>query len=323
MIDFVVKVMGGISSSEPVLFQRDGWLYVASPEGFAQVNLGLPTRPETIQSWEKREQHPAITESIDALQERTDEGHKFIGEEQKYFGAIAFGPDDYSFSLEEMMKTAQRLAALSNDGKIRMVSHGNGYRSHKYGYACDGIDVWVRDARVMDRSRYLGLVREKEDAIFQEVESLAGLNGEDLERAYRRIDFSDSVIMTPYLMVSMPRNGSLGRETESWTKEMRLGGDGSGNVLSYGRGSTMNTYRESPYAVHVTLNTNRFSATEESELRSKSADTLGELALQLNAVNANMSLAQKIVDRGNAAHNKACAKNIDWKKGKPRTTYQP
>ena len=85
----------------------------------------------------------------------------------------------------------------------------------------------------------------------------------------------------------------------------------------------MNTYRESPYAVHVTLNTNRFSATEESELRSKSADTLGELALQLNAVNANMSLAQKIVDRGNAAHNKACAKNIDWKKGKPRTTYQP
>jgi hypothetical protein len=99
-VDFVINVMKAISPSEPVLFQRDGSLYVASAEGFGQVTYGLRTRPEQIQSWEQRGQLPEIAESEDAI-------HKWVGDYDNkpvfrkqdipFFEAIAHGQDTDQF----------------------------------------------------------------------------------------------------------------------------------------------------------------------------------------------------------------------------------
>jgi hypothetical protein len=318
-VDFVINVMKELSPSEPVLFQRDGSLYVASSEGFGQVTYGLRTSPEKIESWEKRKQPSEILESEDVIREREgdedDKGSYFKKGEEPFLKAIAFGTDTQRFCLEEMTGVAKKLTKLSDDGKIRMISHGNCYRSHKYGYANDGTDVWVQEARVMDRERYLELVREREDGLIQAIE-LAGKSTDrgSMDESYRGLKLPDCVIITPYLKVSLPRSGRLHlhrSEADSWTSrtEMDLNYSGStkGSIL---RHEDVNTYGESPFAVNLTLNAINLQEKNEEGFKSRGEDLVAVITKQLSAVTSSMPIAGKFIERMNAVHHEVCARNL-------------
>lgn len=310
-IDFVLNVVKKISSREPVLFQRDGSLYVASAEGFGQVTYGLSTTPEEIQPWERREQLPEIAESQDAIEKLVgdlwNKKPKFLNGEQKYFKTIVFGPDSNSFSLEEITKTAQEFAKLPDDGKIRMILHSSNYHSHKHGYAADGIDVFVQQARVMSRDRYLELMREKENKILQDMECLAETKDKVGDK-YQRLTFPDCVILTPYMLVSLPRGGRLDlrrRELDTWKQDTTLEISHSGS----------STYDESPFAVHITLNAQYLEIKNAERLTMIKDKVPEQINRELNAVASNMELAEKFIARINAVHNKISARDIKWKKG--------
>jgi hypothetical protein len=304
-VDFVLDVMKGLSSSKPVLFQRDGSLYVASAEGFGQITYGLNTTPEKIQSWEKRGQPPEIAESEDAIHRWVGNGWNkkpaFKKSEKPYLNAIAFGSDSKSFTLEEITKAAQELAELS-DGKIRMVSHWSGYHSHKHGYVADGIDAGVLEARVMDRNRYLELIRENEDKLLQSIKDLGQITEpENFHKAYSKLTFPDCVILTPYMMVSLPRVGRLHLhrdEPDSWKQNTRLGSNYDGST----RGSILNhfyidTSNESPYNISVKLNA--------QDLRTANAgyEVSERINEELDAVTSNMAIAEEFISKINKIHN--------------------
>lgn len=316
-VDFVLKVMGEISSSKPVLFQRDGSLYVASEEGFGQVTYGLRTEPENIQPWERRGQSPEITESVDGIKERSDGKLKFLDGEQKYLKAIAFGPDYVSFSLEEITADAQKLAGLPDDGKVRMICHSTRYHSHKFGYGADGIDVNVEIARVMDRNRYLELIREKEDKLIQAIEQMGETRSRrDISESYKQIKIPDGVIVTPYMIISLPRRGRLHSDTDrpdSWTLNTRLDGkegfqEHYGSILHH---RVPSTYNESPFKVSVTLNAHNLENVDAGD------KLLERIGAELNAVKSNIAIADSFVAKMNAAHNTGCAldikENKSWK----------
>ncbi len=308
-IDFVLNVVRKISSKEPVLFQRDGSLYIASAEGFGQATYGLSITPEEIQPWEKRRQLPEIVESHDAIEKWVGDSWykkpKFLNVEQKYFKTIAFGPDSNSFSLEEITKTAQELAKLPDDGKIRMILHSSNYHSHKYGYAVDGIDVFVQQARVMGRDRYLELMREKENKILQDMESLAETK-DNFNTRYQRLTFPDCVILTPYMLVSLPRSGrDLHRdELAPWKQDTTL-------KISYNNPST---YHESPFAVYITLNAQYLEIKDVERLTIVKDKVLEQINGGIRAVESNMNLAKNFIAGINAVHNKISAQDIKWKK---------
>lgn len=169
-VDVVYDIMKEISFEEPVLFQRDGSLYIASNEGFGQVTYGLPIHPQKKESWEK--ELDCILES-----EAIFEGYKSgepkiaIGEES-YLKAIAFGSDDKALTLEGVILAARELSKLSNDEKIRMISHDTSYHSHKYGYAVDGVDVCITGARKIDKEKYLDFIRKNEESTFGQLSEL-------------------------------------------------------------------------------------------------------------------------------------------------------
>jgi len=321
-VDFVLNVMKELSSSEPLLFQRDGSLYVASTDGFGRVDYGLLKEPSTIQQWrgqsEERQKFLDIAGSTDAIirwQENEFGGNKpvFQKDEEPYIQAIAFGSDTNTFTLKKVTKAAQQLAELPNDGKVRMVSHGSNYHSHKYGYAADGTDVYVLEARVMDKEKYLGLVRKEED-------KLIGLIG-DMERAseaYGRLKIPDCVIVTPYLMVSLPRSGRLHLrrdEPDSWTQDTIMGlnyrGTTRGSILEH---NTIIACIESPFDVNVVINAKSLQGANEEGLKSSGEELLAKVTEQLSAVTSSMPLAQKFIDRMNATHNNVCAPNIQQRK---------
>ncbi|MEK6913198.1 MAG: hypothetical protein AABW47_00820 [Nanoarchaeota archaeon] len=171
-VDFVLNVMKKISTSNPILFQRDGALFIASKQGFGYVTPGLQTTPEEIQEWEKREQPREISESKEAIFRVKEDGEyslKFIEGEEAHISPILLSPDGDLFTLNDLYSSVEKLSKLEDDGKIRLINHDSGYHSHKCGYACDGVDVWLSSARVMDRNTYLELMRQNEKSLLEKL----------------------------------------------------------------------------------------------------------------------------------------------------------
>ncbi|MBN1377097.1 hypothetical protein JW949_02045 [Candidatus Woesearchaeota archaeon] len=304
-IDFALNVIKEISSTEPVLFQRDGSLYVASEKGFGQITYVLHTLPENV---EKRRQPLEIAESENAIHRWYKDGYHekpaFKKSEKPYLEKICCGPDGKSFSLEEITKNAQELAKLKDDGKIRMVLKGNCYRAHKYGYYGKYVTKFsARAARVMDKKKYLGIIRDKEKKILNKLEEYYNI--------------PDCVILTPYIMVSVPRGGLLNisgtlNNLNSWTKTSRL-------EPYYGRGSILrsrkvNIYTESPFGVNAYLNTQFFNASNTQTFEKKSQDIMERTEKELSVVKSNLDLISEYVERLNKTHNNLCAKHIKYKK---------
>ena len=313
-VDFVLEFMKKISSSEPVLFQRDGALYVASAEGIGQVSFGLQTRPLELRAWETKPQPPEILDSKDVTvtRSRDDGGHHVRKKEIPYFKHIAFGPDTTSFTLEDITKAARELAQLPQDGKIRMVSHGSRHHSHKYSYGCDGIDVWVESARVIDSNRYLELIRKREDNLVQAMADLAEYEDRRrISREYDQLKIPACLIITPYLLVSLPRGGRLHLHThqpDSWTSHTPLE-QKSGSILHYG---DTDTYKESPFSLKISINAQNLEGKSYESVQASGHEAVTKIGQQLSAVDSVMPIAQDFITRMNSAHNTACAKNISW-----------
>ncbi len=322
-VDFVLDVMQNISlkSSELVLFQRDRSLYVASADGFGQVTYGLPTRTGQIPDYRK-EPLPAIAESTDAFPKEASgrsKKPKFISGEQPYFQAIAFGSDTNQFTLEDMTKAAEQLAELPDDGKIRMIDHDSSYHSHKHGYAADGIDVYVQDARVMDRNRYLELVREEEDKLVRAIGQVGEVGNMDCKyNNYELLKIPDVVIVTPYLMVSLPRKGRLHLhrdEPDSWTEQTYLKSNYSGSTMgSILHHNEVELSEEFPYQVYITINARKLQEQWKEGLEYSGKHLIDKISEQLFAITSSMPIAERFLGMLNGVHNKVCFGEIEQRK---------
>ncbi len=310
-VDFVLNVMKELSSDEPVMFQRDGSLFIASGQGFAQVTYGLQMFPDKIESWEERSQPPEIKESEDVIQRwRVDGTYKFPvlkkGEEP-YIKAISLRSDESYFTLEDMIKGARELSELKDDGKIRMILHGR--YSNRYN------DLSVDVARVMDRKRYLEIIRDKEGKIIEQIESIGNAyrrrHGPD---SYERLTFPDCVILTHYMIVSFPRFGKLDPdriEPDSWAEGSMLLqkdiGSTKGSILDHERD---NTSAQSPYGANITLNAQFFQAAYAKTFDDRCLGMSERISKELSAVRSNMDMAEEFAANINMIHNRVCADYI-------------
>jgi len=316
-VDFAIDIMQMISSPAPVMFQRNSSLFIASQQGFAQITYGLNTQSQKKAEWQ--EEAPEILESQDAIIRRSEEGFRdykttFRKGEGKYLLPILFSKDSDAFTLEDMIKAAEALQKLPDDGKIRMVSHDSTYHSHKYGYAADGIDVWVCAARVMNRKRYLELVKKNETDLLGSIGALEGLSHQQISASYSRLKFPDCVIMTPYLLVSFPRGGRLSNlehNQTDWRQSTSLehswNGTSNGSILTY---RELRNDVESPFNIYVTLNSLSFKGKTQSSLESKSASLINQFKKELDALYKATEKGQLSIESINNAHNKACTTEI-------------
>lgn len=315
----VLRRAGG-ATTKPVMFQRDGALFVASRLGFGWVSNGLHVYP-AVKDWQNLPQHEEILASREIKKEEVS------GKEKPHISPIAFGEDDNRFSLEHIASAAERLAKLPDDRRIRMISHCNRYHSHKYGYACDGIDVWVDTARVMGREKYLKIMRKRESEVLGKIVELKGYTNErhdcSLAEYYcKYIKIPDCVILTPYMLFSFPRKARLdvhrGEAPETvWDRETRLySGDGMRRFPFDFADYEPN--KESPYAAHLLINTQRMAAKDVADFGGYANGIVDAIGRQLNAVGSEMEHVQGFLAQINAAHNEGCAKEIkehkDWER---------
>ena len=160
-IDAAVDVLGIVD--RPTLeghsgifaFQRDNQLYLVGRKAVAVVSQGIPCsywighHDETLDSY--------IPRPFEQKGVTTDDS------EREYLALLCRNPDGDRNTLTELLQMGKKVhEEFPDDGRIRMVDHGENYHSHKYGYAADGIDVFLADARVMIRSEYFDLMRARE-----------------------------------------------------------------------------------------------------------------------------------------------------------------
>jgi hypothetical protein len=322
-IRIAIDLMRKISSAEPVIYQRDGAIYIASEAGFIQ----LPYSITSHESGHNIETPKEISLSRNVMNLTGDEVHKtpsFSPGEEEYFKAIMHGPDSRSFTLEDIANTAKNLRKLPDDSNVRMIGHWSSYHSHKGGYATDGGDVGVSDARMMNRGEYIRVLEEKEkgfiydfDRLCQELENVIEPEMTDswLSKKYPSLNLPSFTLITENMMVNIPRHGwlksALG-DLKIWTRSTPFYHENErGDIVSYGE---INTYHESPYAIHITLNQQDISARDPNELKKKTDSMLEQTTKELEAVCSEMWRIQGIIDELNKLHNRACKKNIDWSK---------
>lgn len=281
-VDFVIATMRKLSSSEPVFFERDRMLYVASAQGFGQLSYrALNTtssedafRKDLIDDYEYGE-HLALKNS-----------------EIPYFKLIVHGHNTASFTLGEMLTTAQALSALPDDQRIRIVSYGSS--DHNF----------VQTARVMNREDYLASVRAKEEMVLTSLRHRGNCvqgDREFMRDFYRGQPLLDGMIVTPYIKVSLPRVGTFEREgLDAWVDRTIMN-------INY---DLVDTRQESPFTVHLSLNARRLHGTTVQDLQSAGDDIVGKITQQMEAVTSSLSLAQPFLDKMNAVHNSVFADNI-------------
>lgn len=315
LVDFVLDVMKEIGSSKPFLFQRDGALFVASKAGFGYLTPGLQTWPEEIRDWEKREQPLEIRESVETMK-RVKKGDnvvcQFAGKEKGYVAPISFGPDATVFTLKDISRAVEKLGKLKDDGKIRLVSHDSGYHSHKYGYACDGMDVWLTCARVMNRNTYLEIMRQNEDKLLASLETSNAGSREMNRPSYDRATIPRGIIFTRNLIASLPL-----REELVYNRESATSWSESTELLDRERNRNRelpSTYHESPYGIYVRLNSVENRAQTAAEYKKMRMQTINGADRELQVLGAHMNEAEAFIAEMNAIHNKIGAKHIAWSK---------
>jgi hypothetical protein len=320
----IVKAIGG-ADPEPVMFHRDGHLYVATENGFGAVRTGISAVDWKLRGSEQKE----LAESRDALKSggRCMKGMKFIKGESAYFNPVLFGPDHPTFSLESMAQTARDLGELDDDGLIRLVRHETSYKSHKYGYGADGVNVHLSGARVMDRERYLQIARENQDKTLERMERLA-LELETMipvgrlyawaQENYGFVQFPDCVVLTPYIFASFPCEGKLisdRGEQDVWTTETDMvyadpKFSDCRNTIDYM--NPLDYFKESPFAMKLAARPHVFRTVKEVEFVrqqgefmegvGRHAGGLSQMGDYRGAVSHVMPRAEKLFDRLNELH---------------------
>ncbi len=313
-VDSLIAVMRGLSSTEPVMFQRDQRFYVVSEEGFGLMNIGMWAWPlsdrekqdfdkyggdpdegneylkEYKKQWRDNNRHISeLLESEDIIQAfEKDSPYSryqtpvFAQSELPYIRPLMFGHNDNTFTLDGITGIAR--LELPDDGMIRMIEHSEGYHSHKHGYAMDGIDVNVQAARKMDREKYLELMRKKEDWIY-----------EKLSRNDIRAKFADCTVVTPFMMFTFPRQGHPRQGHHSrnlWDMYYTRFFDDL--RIEY----TFQPYDKNPFESVVTINSVAITPDKFGHYQ-------GRLAHELDAINSEMENISQFVGMLNELHAKA------------------
>ncbi len=339
-VDAVIQIMKDLSSQAPVLFHRDCYLYVVSEEGFGQVRTGVlamnvETLTSVIGSKIPKDKFNALTNYgtrcptlHDILEQFPDSGivenalikggreRKFKQGHAKHFEAIVHDWDHTCFTLEQLAATATALRALGDDGKIRFITHGTSYHSHKHGYAADGTDVFVGNALVMDRGLYLKLVRDA-DARIRERMCAIGTQQSQRDSFSEDIIYNQEstpqqgLVMTPYALLHFPTGGGLQtcsneRIPDSWDPQKDL----TDPLLT---DCHIETYDRDPFKVTVALNA-QSSRGSPDELKQWGAQTVDRISRELSAFTGEgINIAQAYCAELNKVHNEVFVERIKWK----------
>jgi hypothetical protein len=171
------------------------------------------------------------------------------------------------------------------------------------------MDVWLHEARVMDSERYLELIRAKEDELIHAMSQLgerSAVERRSIDEAYRKLELPDCVVLTPHMMVSLPRSGRLKLhrdEPDSWTVDTGLAPISSDprerSILYY---NDVSSYKESPFGMKIALN---------SYGGDDPITALGRMNDEVEAIYSNTPVARGFLERINSVHNELCAPNID------------
>lgn len=312
-VDLALDIMRRLDpeGAEPVMFQRDYGFFIASPDGFARVAHGLKINSGKYQTPEQKNE---LRKSKNIVIGRDNAKFRkppiFEKSEIPYMDALTFGrriDSSTEFSLDDLLKTAERLEGLPDDDKLRMVTT----QSDDWG------NLSVDAARVIDRKRYLRAMRKKEERIYAELETLEGCSdGEDvhsrnhrLQSAYSRIKLPDCAIVTPHLVVSFPRSGVLKfhRDApESWRTTSTM----AGSVLNYSSGSGDGfTSKASPYEAQVKINAYSWKFQEPSYFQKAHSPVLKRIGEELEVVSSTKGLFD-FIGRLNHLHDRVCEKEI-------------
>ncbi len=316
-IDALIETIKKISISGPVFFQRDEEFYAATPYCFGKIGFGLSTT-ENTRGWNGFDKEfPEIGASENIIigenKSRENEKTEFKKGERDYILPLVFNIDSMGdANLNTISDITSKLKELPDDGKIRMISHDFRYRSHKHGYACDGTDIWLSEARVMDRENYFELMREKEEKFF---EALKTKNEHFLNGAYmistsypqggKPVKIPDSMIVTPNIMLTFPRLGIIDyhNRDQSWDNKKDLGKERP----IY---SAISTYEKSPFLAHLTLNRKIMQAYNLSELEELTSETMEKISKDLVGIKKSMPQIQSFLLRINNIHNQCFKENI-------------
>ncbi len=269
-IDLMASLMKEISGEKPAFFQRDDGFYATTTKGFGKLNYWLQLHGEDVQ---------------------------FSDGEKPYVLPLVFdGFSNLKPSLESMISIANQLQKLPDDGKIRMVSHGEDYHANKHGYGCDGTDIWLSAARVMNREKYFELIRQEEDK-FREV--ISGEDEEEIEKTYAAsgISFSsgkmaslpDVTIITPNILMTFPRNM-----------------DRFVNNPFYFNG--LGRFDESPFSFYLDVNKRTLGFSNKERFEKSTSKIIMGLSKDLESLEKIMPEMQSYIGQINKIHNQGLKK---------------
>ncbi len=165
-----------------------------------------------------------------------------------------------------------------------MLSHGESYHSHKYGYDTVGSDVYVTDARMKDRNRHLHLLRQKEDSFWQNIDRIMK-DGDTDDLHSSSLNYPDCIILTPTLMASFPRAAALEISGGSayWDKETEL--NHGGNLV---RGWYIPQQNNAPFGVHITVNHHFFSSENQTSFNTQRRAMEAQSKKEIDIISAHM-----------------------------------
>lgn len=301
-VDILKTIDGSFQGHSGIFaFQRDGQLYLVGRKAVAVVDSGIPCpHRNMIHSDETLDSY--ISEPFRGKSQIINEHGRIVESEAKYFALLCRDPNGDENNLEEILEIRERSRKeFPDDGRIRMVSHGTSYHSHKYGYAADGVDVSVTDARVMIRQEYFDLMRMNEQRTREE------LDRENSE-GYVVSSLPGVSIITNNALVSFPFSSKLRAERFDRHYENKspiICED----MVNFNR--EFSPRYESPYTFNVMLfgEKSQFSSPE-----SFSEDYGNAVAMLDKLKSCYTSNVKAIIEEANSLHNSKHAKEIEDRK---------
>ena len=326
----VIDTVRRISGEEPVIFQRDGDFYAVSSRCFGVVDYGLSTsfmdweeRPE----WKKDEPEPLTRKYSKALEvEVSTPGmtRDLVGDnpELMYIQPFVSDPDGVGPSIDELAQAAKEFRELPENRMVYMLNHFSGYHSHKYGYACDGIDVVPSVGRVMEKEKFLELmaqcergILEKMKATFEELgrgdrrtPETIRVYGNDCNAGYVRLP--DAFVLTSNTFMSFIRRGEphIDRDyRNNWTSGTNL----YSSLISP---EQMNGYEESPFGFYVRINSRDIFGKDANTLMEEQEKLTEDIKNDLREAAVSAKQVAPVIQKLNDLHNTLFAEGISWRK---------
>lgn len=315
----VIDTVGRISGEEPVIFQRDGHVVVASTKGFGMIKYALPTEFTT---WEERAslgrgipEPEARKYSRPVLLKVKAPGRtselKGDDPELRYFQPLIMDPDGGGITLGGMEEIVKAHSQLPVDGNVRMVNHNSWYHSHKHGYVADGTSVAPTAGRVMSRDKFLELIEDTEDAIFADMEREFGRLKENDSRVPESlrvygehgdrgsIVLPDAFVLTPNIFVSFIRGGepNMSRVSNRWNRKTELA------TNPYVKFDLPDSCERDQFSMNVIINSQRISAKDARSYRAEQRRISEETSKELEKIEVTVQAMEPMIAKLNGLHN--------------------